>query len=579
MSRSSATGALALVAASGAYVALLVRWFRDPAFAAGGSRQLSVWPFAVLFLLCAGFAAFRLRDRLKRMRDESRQAWGLEGPGLIAWAIVILVSFVFQAPTMLYPAALLHSDAAINGLMAMHIAAGRVAPAFYYGQEFMGTFFSHALALLFVVTGPFVAGAALMTWLFYAGFLTATFFLVRQATRLPVAVATTLWLALAPYSLLIMMARSEYPQLFLLSSAALAVFAARACGRVREDTWWLALGVLLGLAFWSHPMGALVAASVFASAVVLLPLRAAVGATPWIVAGFVAGFAPAVVGWGARIVRFAEWFVEGGGRGGEETIGVALAGMMRVSLPNVVFGTEGRMAVPVAVSAVVAAVFVISAAAILVASLRARRAAAAGSGEPFVEITGSAAGLPVCLFVLIHITVLVARRYDVVPAQYVIPLQIGIPAFIAIGTYWLLRIWTRHAGVLTAAAVLTWACAPLPGSVAWLRTLPENQASMEASIGAMRAAGIDACVGPYWDAYRISFLALEEIVCESADVRRVPGYADEVARRSAGVRPPFVAAPQRESALRAYQQSLAARGITATRLETPRFIVLMPPRR
>ena len=115
-----------------------------------------------------------------------------------------------------------------------------------------------------------------------------------------------------------------------------------------------------------------------------------------------------------------------------------------------------------------------------------------------------------CLFVLLHIAVLVARRYDVVPAQYVIPLHIGLPTLIAIGAYGLLRIWSRHAGALTVAALLAWACVPLPGSIAWLRTLPEDQASMDASISALRTAGIEACLGPYWDAYRLSYLTLED---------------------------------------------------------------------
>jgi hypothetical protein len=512
-------------------------------------------------------------------------------------AAALLASFLFQLPTMLFPAGLLHSDASINGLMALHIAQGRVPPAFYYGQEFMGTLFSHALGLLFVVIGPFVGGMQLVTWLFYAFFLLGTFFLVRRASDALVAFAVTLWLALPPPLLILTLAQSEYAELLPLAVWALLIVAAACTGALRDPGWWVVTGALLGLAFWCHPMAAMVIVAALLSAALLQPLRAAATFLPRVAVGFLLGLAPALVGWGARLGRFIEWFLQGGGRGGEATLPGAAAGVARVSLGNLLLGTEGRAPLPVAPAAALLLLVVASACATLWWGWRARRAAVPADGtgddvaderaaEPAAGRDGlvpderarAAAGLPLGLFVLLQLGVLLARRYPVVPTQYIVPLYVGLPAVVAVALAGWMRSRLRRASVATAAAVLLWAALSLPASIGWLRALPANQASMNASIAALRGAGVEACLGPYWDAYRLSYLTLERIVCESIDVRRVPGYRERVAARSPGP-PPFVAAPQRRAALEARRERLEARGIPWVYLRTTRFEALLPERR
>ena len=205
-----------------------------------------------------------------------------------------------------------------------------------------------------------------------------------------------------------------------------------------------------------------------------------------------------------------------------------------------------------------------------------RRRADAETDRAAVELATWAAALPLAFFVLLQLGVLLGRGYSVPPVHYVVPLYLGVPSVVAVAVYHGLQHWSARAGGLTAAAILLWVAVPLPASIAWLRTLPDDQASMNASIAAMRAAAVDACIGPYWDAYRLSYLTLEEIICESIDVRRIPGYPDRVAERARPGRPAFVAAPQRADALNAHQESFEVGGLRWTRLQTSRFLVLLP---
>lgn len=582
MKRGSSVAAVAVAGGAGAaYLLLLVRWFGDPGVSGAGSlRATPVWPFVVLFLALGGASAVAHRGMLAAMRADIAVALRLSRREGVALAVLIVISFMVQLPTMLFPAALLHSDSSINGLMALHIAEGRVAPAFYYGQEFMGTLFSHVLGLVFAVTGPFVAGISMLVWVFYACFLVGTFFLVRQASHTLVAYAVTLWLAVPPSLLIITLAQTEYVQLFVLAAWAFVVVAARTAGSLRHDQWWVVAGILFGLAFWAHAMAAMVIGAALASIAMLLPARAAAAALWRLAVGFALGVAPGLVGWGAGIWRFAEWFLQGGGRGGDVTLVGAVNGMARVSLGNLLLGTEERTALPLMAAAVLFVVVVASSVWIVGWGLRFRRAATPRHATaPDGEWYRAAAAVPLGFFVLLQLGVLLTRRYAVTPTQYLVPLYLGVPAVVGIAAWGALRRWYRWASATTAVAMLLWACVPLPGSIAWLSTLPGHQESTNASISALRAAGVDACIGPYWDAYRLSYLTLEEIVCDSIDVRRVPGYRERVAQRRDRRPAVFVAAPKRREALEARAKNLDSRGVEWTLLRTPSFEALLPQRR
>jgi len=560
-----------------AYVLLLFRWFNDPGLAGeGGMRSTTQWPLVVLLIVLATGSAIAQRMRLHTLRIEWLEAWRANRRDAALLGVVLAVSFLFQLPMMLYPAGVLHSDAAINGLMAMHISAGRVAPAFYYGQQFMGTLFSHTLALLFVITGPFTAGLTLLSWVFYAGFLAAIYFMVRQASGPGVGFIVALWLAIPPVALLVTLPQTEYPQLLLLSSWALALVGARLAGLLRQEVWWVVAGAFLGLAFWGHAFAIFVVGAVACSQLALLSLRVFVRAAGLLALGFVLGVLPGLVGWGSNLDVFLEWFLAGGGRGGDAMFMEALGGLVSVSLGNLLLGTVGEIELSAWISLPLAGVVLVAIAWSGIMALRYRWRHAnktdQGSGS---ELRCLAVALPLAFFLLFHLTPLLSRNaFALIPRQYLVPLYLGVPALVAIFIYAILQARSRLATPITIAVVGVWACIPLPASIGLMRSLPGMEASMEESIIALRGHGVDHCVGPYWDAYRLSYLTLEEIVCESVRVHRVPHYPEAVGQRGNVRASVFVAAPSRAS-LPEREASLRARGVVFSRIETREFVALV----
>lgn len=539
-------------------------------------RSTTQWPLVVLLLVLATGSAIAHRVRLNSLRIEGVRAWRMNRGAAALLVLVLVVSFLFQLPMMLYPSGVLHSDAAINGLMAKHISDGRIAPAFYYGQLFMGTLFSHVLALLFVFTGPFTAGLTLLSWVFFAGFLTATYLMVRQASGTGVAFIVALWLAIPPIALLATLPQTEYPQLLLLSSWALAIASAHLAGLLKQGAWWTVAGVLLGLAFWGHAFAVFVVAAVVCSQVVLLPLRAFVRAAWLLALGLFLGVLPALVGWGSNLHVFLEWFFAGGGRGGDATFAEALGGLVSVSLGNLLLGTQGQVELSEWISLPLGGVVLI---AIAWAGWRAVRYRSGHSGKASQgnsqELHCLAVAIPLAFFLLFHLAPLLGRNaFAFIPRQYLVPLYLSLPALVAIFIHATVRARWRLATPITVAAVGVWALIPLPSSIGFLRALPAMEARMEESILELRAHGVDHCVGPYWDAYRLSYLTLEEIVCESIRDHRVPHYPEVVAQLGDGRAKVFVATPDRAS-LPEREESLRSRDAMFRRIVTRDFVALV----
>jgi len=568
-----ALGAIAVLA----YVALLSRWFSDPGLLGEGSmRAHSVAPQAAFFLAALIAIAVSQRERWKAMGSEMATAWRMPRAEVAAVVGLLVVSFLFQLPTILYPGGLQHGDAAINGLMALHIAEGRVAPAFYYGQQFMGTLFSHVLGLLFVLTGPWVGGMALITWVFYAGFLLATYLLVRQASVPSVAWAAVLWLSIPPSVMPITLAQSEYAQLFLLAALAWAVAAGRLGGALKDDLWWTITGFILGLAFWGYAIVVTVVAAVAVSLPFFMTRRQVVGAGWRLAAGFLVGLAPGLVGWGANFRRFVEWFLAVGDQDAGTTFVDVGARLSRDFLPNLLFGVDHQVGLPSWAGATLITVVILATGWVVaqgIGNVRRKDPAAGGVGRYRL-----AAALPMALFVVFQLLLLARQGRLDMPVRYVVPIYLGLPAIVAIALWSFLHSRSRYARQAVVGLMLLWAAIPLSGSIAWLRSLPGNQASLDASFAMMRQEGVDACRAPYMDAYRIAYLTLEQTVCDSIETVRIPRYLEVIETRTRGSVPALIAAPHRVEMIRDREEELRSWGIELETLETPRFLVVMPSR-
>ncbi|MDG4829926.1 hypothetical protein O7627_11495 [Solwaraspora sp. WMMD1047] len=73
-----------------------------------------------------------------------------------------------------------NSDEATMGLAALHIAAGREFPVYFYGQDYMGTLEAYLAAPVFAILGPSVPGLRAPLLLLYALFLFTMWRLTRR---------------------------------------------------------------------------------------------------------------------------------------------------------------------------------------------------------------------------------------------------------------------------------------------------------------------------------------------------------------------------------------------------------------
>jgi hypothetical protein len=265
------------------------------------------WPHAVSpAVAVAGFAAvvaggawaghFRLRARV---------------PGTET-VLCLAVATAYRLPALVHPWAWVNRDGAYGAFVTLHLLQGiRPAPVFTEGANYQGTLKSHVAALLALFTGArdlsFLMTASSLA--LYLVFMVSAMALARRVGGRGAALATGLYLALGPRFLTVFSLNcvGQYVDVLALGGVALAVLARMLDedGRGFEARrLYLALGVLLGAAFWQQP----VALSYAAVAAVVLALRAATWRDPWtllVPAGSALGGLPVLLwnlqhGWASR---------------------------------------------------------------------------------------------------------------------------------------------------------------------------------------------------------------------------------------------------------------------------------------
>ncbi|HEX5760386.1 MAG TPA: glycosyltransferase family 39 protein [Thermoanaerobaculia bacterium] len=211
---------------------------------------------------------------------------------------LVLVLFAFVAGALHAGGRTLYNaDQAVAALMAQDILYLGAHPVFFDGSEYAGTLEQHLLALAFavlpdrpavqhlVVAGELAVGIALL-WL-------AT----RRAFGARAALGAGLYLALGPYFLYYrgLSSTGPYTPLFALGAAALALLVrieGRAAAGARVAAELVALGVVLGLAWWTHPAAAAYAAAAAAALATGAARRLLAPAGALLMGGFALGSLP-----------------------------------------------------------------------------------------------------------------------------------------------------------------------------------------------------------------------------------------------------------------------------------------------
>jgi hypothetical protein len=218
----------------------------------------------------------------------------------------LALAAAYRLPALLHPWGWVNRDGAYGAFVTLHLLQGaRPAPAFTEGASYQGTLKSHVAAALALPlrSGDLSLLMAAASLVLYLVFVASTMSLARRLAGTPAALAAGLYLAISPRFLTVFSLNcvGQYVDVLALGGAALAVLAAvldeERYGAAARGAY-LAVGFLLGAAFWQQP----VALGYVAAAGIALALRRATWRDPWallVPLGGVIGLLPALA-WNAQ---------------------------------------------------------------------------------------------------------------------------------------------------------------------------------------------------------------------------------------------------------------------------------------
>jgi hypothetical protein len=248
------------------YALFIVLWFKD------NIDALKKYRVGCLFALVPLAVVIGLRLVLAFKSGKIVFRFRLDKTVLVLVGLLILAAAV-RWPYVMYGERLVNSDDGIAALMGKHIAEGKVPPICFYGQNYLGSLSNHFYALFFVVFGYSVLALKAATLLFYLGFITVQFFLLKKAVCLSFAAVTSLFYSLPFGQLLLVSADNSSAYGFILFLGSLILWIAAKIGFEGKTSWLPAFGFVAGLSFWAHP----VTASFSLAAVLLLLIKKRLG--------------------------------------------------------------------------------------------------------------------------------------------------------------------------------------------------------------------------------------------------------------------------------------------------------------
>lgn len=224
------------------------------------------------------------------------------GPETLA---VLALALAYRLPALVHPWGWVNTDGAYGAFVALRLLAGaRPAPVFTIGANYQGTLKGHLAALFSLASGAEDLSRMLVlaSVLLDLVFIVATMTLARRLGGRAAALASGLYLALGPKFLTVFSLNSvgQYVDVLALGGLALALVPPllqeepSPSDRLRA----LAVGLLLGAAFWQQPVATCYAIAVF----VALALRRGPGLRArwgWMIAGLIVGALPVLL-WNLR---------------------------------------------------------------------------------------------------------------------------------------------------------------------------------------------------------------------------------------------------------------------------------------
>ncbi len=216
----------------------------------------------------------------------TRQRWrGLVRPPKPETGLCLALALLYRLPALLHPWGWVNKDGAYGAFVALHLLGGsRPVPVFTEGANYQGTLKGHLAALLSLVSGAqdlsflMTAASVLLSLLF----VWASMWLARQLGGALAALITGLYLALGPKFLTTFSLNcvGQYVDVLALGGLALAILVHlldRDLTGPAARVHYVAIGLLLGAAFWQQP----VALCYVATTALVVLARRATWRDPW----------------------------------------------------------------------------------------------------------------------------------------------------------------------------------------------------------------------------------------------------------------------------------------------------------
>jgi hypothetical protein len=229
------------IAAVLGYLWLCAAWF-DHDLRLGLLADAPPWIPGLLFLASAGALLHRHRSRLSF------------GPDSQTATLLALFGFLTRLPFVFEAYGLFSSDAAAQGVMALHILEGKHHPIFLYNWSYIGSLKAVLTAGLSLLLGDPVTSFAAAAALVYGALTGAVYLLSRTVASRAESIAAALYIVFAPGFLTAwgMGNEGNYPDVLALGTLMLALGFRFLKDEVDGLTAAFWIGVLGGVAFWIH---------------------------------------------------------------------------------------------------------------------------------------------------------------------------------------------------------------------------------------------------------------------------------------------------------------------------------------
>ncbi len=187
------------------------------------------------------------------------------------WLPVLAIAALWRIVVLASGAVSFHSDEAIVGLMARHINQGQPIPVFFYGQPYMGSLDPWLVSIAFRLFGESVLSIRLVQSALYLALVGTTMLLaLRLSASVQVAAIAGLLIAIPPtvLTLYTTVSLGGYGETLVIGNLLLLVGYEIRQRQKASWRYWLALGFVTGLGWWTNSLIVVYAIPV---AILLLP--------------------------------------------------------------------------------------------------------------------------------------------------------------------------------------------------------------------------------------------------------------------------------------------------------------------